>query len=176
MTRQVHELGLEKYGYRGHITSLDPIRPENAPDAWEKEAMVSFEKGNNKAVTMAEFDDGEYLRFMKPIVTKQGCLKCHGHQGYEVGDIRGGISVSVPMAPYRAQAAQRSTSILLGHLLFFVMGATAIVFGTGVLPKQERKRREIRRRHAPAYLVSACSACQADRAPPPGEGRFGQQC
>jgi len=35
MTRQVHELGAELYGFRGHITSLNPIRTENAPDPWE---------------------------------------------------------------------------------------------------------------------------------------------
>ena len=32
MTRQVIERGIEQYGLRGHITSLNPIRPENAPD------------------------------------------------------------------------------------------------------------------------------------------------
>jgi hypothetical protein len=33
---------------------------------------------------------------MKPLVTQEGCLKCHEHQGYKVGDIRGGVSVYVP--------------------------------------------------------------------------------
>ena len=32
MTRQVHELQAEEYGVLGHITSLNPIRPENAAD------------------------------------------------------------------------------------------------------------------------------------------------
>ena len=35
MTRQVHELGEQAYGVHGHITSLNPIRPENAPDPWK---------------------------------------------------------------------------------------------------------------------------------------------
>ena len=34
MTRQVHEMETEQYGLRGHITSLNPIRPANAADAW----------------------------------------------------------------------------------------------------------------------------------------------
>lgn len=33
MTRQAHELEKKKVGVRGHITSLNPIRPENAPDS-----------------------------------------------------------------------------------------------------------------------------------------------
>ncbi len=36
------------------------------------------------------------MRLMKPMVTKESCLKCHTHQGYKVGDIRGSVSVSVP--------------------------------------------------------------------------------
>lgn len=39
MTRQVHELGKEKHGLLGHITSLKPMRPENAPDEWETQAF-----------------------------------------------------------------------------------------------------------------------------------------
>ncbi len=100
MTRQVYKLGLEKYGSRGHITSLKPIRPENAPDQWEKSALRSFEQGSQEAIALANLEDGPYLRFMRPLVTKKGCLKCHAQQGYKAGDIRGGISLSVPETPY----------------------------------------------------------------------------
>ena len=147
MTRQVHELGREKFGFRGHITNLNPIRPENAPDRWEKEALESFERGNKKSVALAEFDDGQYLRFMQPVITKKECLKCHGQQGYEVGDIRGGISVSVPMAPYRAYASQQFAAILWGHLLFCVLGTAAIALGAKALLKQDRKRRQAEEEH-----------------------------
>ncbi len=43
MTRQVHELALKSNGVRGHITSLNPIRPANAPDPWETQALKAFE-------------------------------------------------------------------------------------------------------------------------------------
>ena len=39
MTRQVHELAEKEQGIRGHITSLNPIRPENSPDPWETKAL-----------------------------------------------------------------------------------------------------------------------------------------
>ena len=45
MTRQAHELEKQKLGVRGHITSLNPIRPENAPDPWETEALRAFGRG-----------------------------------------------------------------------------------------------------------------------------------
>lgn len=33
---------------------------------------------------------------MAPLVIQLSCLKCHAKQGYQVGDIRGGISISFP--------------------------------------------------------------------------------
>ncbi|WP_158269683.1 histidine kinase dimerization/phosphoacceptor domain -containing protein [Desulfonatronum sp. SC1] len=96
MTRQVHELGKDLYGLRGTITGLRPLRPENVPDEWEKEALLAFEQGESEVVSLESMDDELFLRFMRPMFTETGCLKCHAEQGYKVGDIQGGISVSVP--------------------------------------------------------------------------------
>ena len=45
MTRQVNEMAMEMSGFQGHITSLNPLRPENGPDPWEKESLKTFERG-----------------------------------------------------------------------------------------------------------------------------------
>lgn len=100
MTRQVFELAGEKYGIRSHITSLKPIRPGNAPDPWEAKALKSFENGATEDSFVENVNGEKYLRLMKPFVTEESCLKCHAVQGYKVGDVRGGISVSVPLGPY----------------------------------------------------------------------------
>lgn len=100
MTRQVHELGQEQYGIRGHITSLNPIRPENRADSWETKALVAFHAGFEEISSIEIMDGQPFLRFMRPMITEAGCLKCHATQGYKQGDLRGGISVSVPLAPY----------------------------------------------------------------------------
>ncbi|MCK4508049.1 MAG: DUF3365 domain-containing protein, partial [Desulfuromonadales bacterium] len=100
MTRQVYELGTEQYGVRGHITSLKPLRPENRPDPWETEALQSFENGETVAESIIELNGHKSLRMMFPMQTEERCLKCHGKQGYRTGDLRGGISVSVPLASY----------------------------------------------------------------------------
>ncbi len=99
MTRQVHELGQKQDGLQGHITSLRPIRPENAPDEWEKQALQAFERGVPEVMALAPIGAQTYLRLMRPLVTDAACLKCHAQQGYKVGDIRGGISTSVPWGP-----------------------------------------------------------------------------
>lgn len=117
MTRQVHDLEREERGVHGHIASLKPISRENAPDAWEAAALHAFESGTEE-VSSLEMADGELcLRLMGPLLTEPRCLKCHQGQGYNLGDIRGGISVSVPFAPYAKIAARQRTTMAAGHLL-----------------------------------------------------------
>jgi len=127
MTRQVHELGAEKYGLRGHITSLNPIRPENAPDPWEQKILKIFETDPVEVIALENIDGRPHMRLMKPMITEKGCMKCHASQGYQIGDIRGGISVSVPMEPLLAIANADNGKVLLGYLSLCVLGLIGIV-------------------------------------------------
>jgi len=140
MTRQVHEIAMKTYGVKGHITSLNPIRPENTPDEWESNALKAFEKGA-KEISSAEMIEGEnYMRLMRPLITEEGCLKCHAEQGYQLGDIRGGISVAVPLAPLIAieKASNLIFSIIYG--LVWLVGITGIGIGMYFLSRQIVRR------------------------------------
>jgi len=142
MTRQVHRLAEEEYGVRGHITSLNPIRPENAPDPWEAKVLRSFERGETEISSVEEMEGEEYIRLMRPLVTEKGCLECHAAQGYREGDIRGGISVSVPMEPFEDIARMHILTFGLGHVLLWLMGLSGIALGMQRLIRSERKRKE----------------------------------
>lgn len=50
MTRQAHVIAAKAYGIQGHITSLNPIRPANAPDQWETQALKTFEYETNECL------------------------------------------------------------------------------------------------------------------------------
>ncbi len=126
MTRQVHELAQEQDGIQGHITSLDPIRPANAPDEWEVEALLAFEDGVREVTSIETLNGEDVLRYMQGMVTEESCLVCHAFQGYEVGDIRGGISVSVPMEPYWASLRPMQMSIFVSHSALWLMGIMGI--------------------------------------------------
>ncbi len=141
MTRQVHELGLLVDGVRGHITSLKPLRPENAADTWEKRALESFERGETEFATVEKLDGQEYLRLMRPLVTEQECLKCHAKQGYKEGDVRGGISVSMPMSRFEAIAQEDMAAIGLGHGVLWLLGLAFLVIGARSVRGREQKRR-----------------------------------
>lgn len=130
MTRQVHELmQQEKGGVRGHITSLKPIRPENAADAWEASALRRFEKGVSEVSSLETMADGrEYVRFMRPMRVEEPCLKCHATQGYKLGDIRGGISVSIPLERGPALMDKDVQSLIFGYGSMWLLGLGAILF------------------------------------------------
>lgn len=136
MTRQVLELGAEQYGLRGHLTSLNPIRPENAPDPWEKETLKGFDKNPVEVTSLEKINGQPHMRLMKPMVTEQRCLKCHASQGYKVGDIRGGVSVSVPMEPIWAIANTDLKKMALGYGAIWVLG----LIGIGTAGKQIKNR------------------------------------
>jgi len=129
MTRQVHELMMKETGVIGHITSLKPIRPANAADAWETEALKAFERGTSEVCETVELGGKTYVRLMRPFRTEPGCLKCHAAQGYKVGDIRGGISVAVPIEPLWAGVFRNEAGVLMGHGLFWLVGLVGIGVG-----------------------------------------------
>ena len=119
-----------------HITSLKPLRPANAPDAWEAAALRSFEQGRTEASSHKLLHGQPYLRFMKPLVPETSCLKCHAGQGYHEGHICGGISVAVPLDPDLALAQTRIVRIAGIHAGLWALGALGILLGA----RQMRQR------------------------------------
>jgi diguanylate cyclase (GGDEF)-like protein/PAS domain S-box-containing protein len=127
MTRQIAELAEQSSGIRFHITSLKPIRPANAADEWETESLRLFEAGALKErVSFIEHyvfngNTRPAHRFMAPLLVKPPCMKCHETQGYQVGDIRGGISVTMPAEDLLTVRDQRIKGSLLIVLASFVV-------------------------------------------------------
>jgi len=140
MTRQVHEIGQKKFGAYAHITSLNPIRPQNTPDPWERDALEAFEKGESEMSSLERMDGVMHLRLMRPLLTTKACLKCHAFQGYKEGDIRGGISNSVPMAPFWSIARHRKRVFLVWFSLIWLLGAAGIFFAGKKLKHHMRER------------------------------------
>jgi diguanylate cyclase (GGDEF)-like protein/PAS domain S-box-containing protein len=143
--RQYYEKIENKGGVKGHITSLKPLRPENKPDPWEEQSLLSFETGKKEATAIQTLSGTEYVRLIKPLLTAKGCLKCHESQGYKEGDIRGGISVSVPTAPLRNLERNQIVIISGLHTLFWGLGLAGIIlFGKHILKSEkERARAEL---------------------------------
>ncbi len=136
MARQVQELGDKKYGQKGHTTSLKPIRPENLPDEWERQALKQFESGKKEAFDIAPIGNEPFLRLMMPHIVEQGCLKCHVEQSYKVGDIIGGISVSTPWTPIRETLSGNLFYGVLTHSGIWILGILGLVWSRQSVRKQ----------------------------------------
>ncbi|MCP4074577.1 MAG: diguanylate cyclase [Gammaproteobacteria bacterium] len=95
MTRQLTELIELQSHVSFHITSLKPLRPQNKADTWEYGALQQFEQGVDEVFERTNGEPAEVFRYMAPLFVKKPCLKCHEVQGYQLGDIRGGISVTL---------------------------------------------------------------------------------
>jgi hypothetical protein len=109
----------EKFGKATGLTlkqTSDRYRnPSNRPDAFEqgvlaKFAAASWEKGHDYA-EVADHGGKRVLRYMQPLYIAKPCLSCHGEpkgeldiagrakEGYREGELRGAVSVIVPVAP-----------------------------------------------------------------------------
>ncbi len=138
--RQLNENYGDLYGVAGRITSLKPLWAENAPDPWEREALESFEAGTTEAMEFTEVDGEPYLRLMKPMMVKPGCLLCHGHQGFKVGQVSGGVGVSVPMSGLLVREHQRlvADTVVLG--IVWIMGVALLVYLFRRLYRDQQQR------------------------------------
>jgi PAS domain-containing protein len=133
MTRMVHELAARDYGLMGHLTSLKPIRPGNAPDPWERKALESLERSGREFWEVVEKDGKPVLNFMGAFQVQPGCLKCHAAQGYRVGDVRGGIRVSVPMgavSPFAGHSHSHRDLMALALGMIWLLGLAGIAVWT----------------------------------------------
>ncbi|MFA6544183.1 MAG: ATP-binding protein [Limisphaerales bacterium] len=138
--RQMMEEYSDVYGTHGHITSLKLLRPENAADAWETNALKAFETGIKEVFEFTEIRGEPYLRLMRPLVTEKGCMKCHSAQGYQVGDVRGGIGVSLPLAPLIAEHRSSSVQTAVALGLIWLLGLAGLSGASGLARRRMAER------------------------------------
>ena len=112
----------DEFGFETGRTGLKLRNPENAPDEWELKVLQMFQAKISggadplkleffEIVTTAEGD--KLFRFMKPIMTADMCLTCHGSDvkpdvkseiarsypedkavGFKLGELRGAVSLA----------------------------------------------------------------------------------
>jgi len=148
MTRQIADLALHADGARLHITSLKPIRPENRADDWEAEALARFEAGVREVLALVEGGEqgrGPVHRYMAPLLVREPCLQCHAEQGYVLGDIRGGISVTMPAEVLIARRDQLRTRAVFAYVLAGLLAAGLV---HGLLRANRRHVAQVRRINA----------------------------
>lgn len=112
----------DEFGFEVTRTALKLRNPENAPDPWELDILQQFQKQIAAGADPAKIEHAEVIvtpegdklfRYMKPIMTGEPCLVCHGTDvkqdvkaeiaryypedkalGFKLGELRGAFSLA----------------------------------------------------------------------------------
>ena len=127
-------------------TSLDYRNPDNAPDEFEIRMLKQFETTrDNEPIWGEDFDKegNKRIRYILPLYIKEECLQCHGKpayegelditgyekEGYEIGELRGAISVAAPAK--QMEAVIKTNSLIL--LIIGIVSTISVIFLTYLL-------------------------------------------
>jgi len=111
--KRVGDRFYKKTGITMKQTSIKNRAVYNKPDQFEKDALEKFESkqlaGGKGHSQVANVNGKKAVRYVYPLYISQLCLSCHGDpageldvagrkkEGYKIGDLRGAISVIVPI-------------------------------------------------------------------------------
>ncbi|MDT8317196.1 MAG: methyl-accepting chemotaxis protein [bacterium] len=146
-------------------TSLRLRNPENAPDDFERTVLERFEKepGLDEFKSILSNDGEKQFRYMKRLVIINACLACHGNKekiplyirkaypgdeahGYKLGDVRGAISISLPLYGFVANERKNlsETMALFERTLFALKeGGETKGGGAGVVKLRGTQNKEL---------------------------------
>ncbi len=128
VTRELSEYADKAGFFQYRVTSLKPINKKNTPDEFERRSLKRF--AEEEVFEMSSIESGpkgHVLRYIAPLIVEESCLECHAQQGYNIGDIRGGLSVSIPVE--RAYSSIHTNNrMLLGIAMatIFLVGAVLL--------------------------------------------------
>jgi len=137
----------ESSSLNAHMTSLNPINPNNTADDWEVKAFNILNSGSKEYCEIVDYKNEPHMRLIKPSRFVPSCATCHTDKVYKDGDLLGGLTVSVPMQPYYDKAAITIKQMTINHGIIWFIG----FIGLGLLFRHEKKH-DLRRKETEDYL------------------------
>jgi methyl-accepting chemotaxis protein len=134
--------------------SLQPRRPANQADAFERHALEMFQKDPSlkEYSERAAIDGKEVMRYAQPVRLTQDCLVCHGEptgekdlsgggkEGMKNGDLRGAFSVTASTDQLVRTASANSIALfLLSFFTLLVSGAAVYMLVQKLVIRPLRK-------------------------------------
>ena len=115
VTKEISVLSNARENFRFHITSVDLKTPETAPAVFVWGARHNWGEMPATFSQIEVIDGQRYYRRMTPLFTQATCQECH--PGVQIGDVRGGISVLVPMAEVDQSLAAGQRALVVTAVL-----------------------------------------------------------
>jgi diguanylate cyclase (GGDEF)-like protein len=142
VTRMISALAQKDQNFTINITSLNALNPDNKPDGFERTALEEFESGATEYFRLENTPAGPTFRFMAPLLTQKECLPCHALQGYKIGDIRGGISISIPAQRVIDELSAARIYTIIAAITILAMLLSAVIYISQLFVNNLKKSEE----------------------------------
>ena len=158
-----NEIGKKFYnetGYQLRQVSSKYRNPKNKPDSFEEEALTEFEKDNNLSEYRGvdKIDGQKVLRYLIPLYIEEACLKCHSAKetvpgfiqedypedkatDYVFGDLRGAISVAVPIVRAEAEIKKNLVHMTIVTTIGMVFLVTFVTIVMNITIRMSDKKK-----------------------------------
>ena len=114
--------------YYFRLTSLHPLNSKNIADKFESRGLNKF-LSDKQLMYYDEFSQNDY-NFIGKLDVQETCIKCHSTNNEKVGDLRGGIHITIPLDKYKRQLAQLDQEMFKETLFLMLMLVISIaIFG-----------------------------------------------
>ena len=148
-----------------------PRNPANQADANELAAMAwhrTHAQAGERIAVIRDADGEDYFHFTAPIWTEPYCLKCHASQaaapatvsrrydqayGYKVGDLRGVMSIKIPMRELNERVMKNWTDEFIERLVMMLslLAVLGLLLNRLVIRRLENLGAAVRRMAAGDY-------------------------
>lgn len=162
---QFMETILRPEGFHVRLVSRTTSHRENLPDnEWERSSLEKFAKGSMAEHVLAGSSGDRVFRYMEPLKVEAACLRCHGHQGYQIGDVRGAISIAFPYTPFDRFAQRAEWREAIQHLLSLGIALAILLFLGRRIEELMRSLQESQRRvRTLEGILPMCANCKKIR-------------
>lgn len=104
--------------YKFKVISPIPINPNNTSDTYENQSLMQLKMMGGDAEIYKVDEKNKVFRYIKPMVTSKQCMSCH--PDYTIGNVDGGISITIPIDDVVAKIKQN-------RIYFLVFGTSTLI-------------------------------------------------
>ena len=131
----------ESFSFKAAIKTFIPLGTEDIPDSWEERSLQALRAGALEVGELKVVAGESVLRYMRPAYATPTCVRNRPGTGLQEGDLLGGMSLQVPMAPYQEIFGRHIRLIALIMSLFWLTGLVSLLIVLRCLSGQNQSLR-----------------------------------
>lgn len=158
----VYERGDDSAKMTPTLISLISKHNNHTLDKFETDAVKQLKKGQEEVYSVDYVNNVKFFRFIKPLIARDSCLKCHQAHGVRSGDIVGALNVTLPWNDFFSEIAEHCHYHLMSYFIIWGVGIFGIALGHNRLGRsmsnQDKIAREIQdSRNLFQSFLNSCS-------------------